>query len=175
VKKMRDEKKFQGGEEITVPPQMFIGAAENPFGEPYEFRVLRLAKKIEAGADFIQTQCIYNMDRFRTWVRQSVDMGLTEKIYILAGVTPFKSVGMAKYMQKNVPGLDVPDALIKRLEGVDKKDQAKEGIAMCCEQIQEFREMKGVAGVHIMAIEWEKRVPEIVEKAKLLPRPVVEA
>ena len=175
VKKMRDEKKFQGGEEITVPPQMFIGAAENPFGEPYEFRVLRLAKKIEAGADFIQTQCIYNMDRFRTWVRQSVDMGLTEKIYILAGVTPFKSVGMAKYMQKNVPGLDVPDALIKRLEGVDKKDQAKEGIAMCCEQIQEFREMKGVAGVHIMAIEWEKRVPEIVEKAKLLPRPKMEA
>jgi methylenetetrahydrofolate reductase (NADPH) len=100
-------------------------------------------------------------------------MGLTEKIYILAGVTPFKSVGMAKYMQKNVPGLDVPEALIKRLEGVDKKDQAKEGIAMCCEQIEEFKEMKGVAGVHIMAIEWEKRVPEIVEKAKLLPRPVV--
>ena len=77
-------------------------------------------------------------------------------------------------MQKNVPGLDVPDALIKRLEGVDKKDQAKEGIAMCCEQIQEFKEMKGVAGVHIMAIEWEKRVPEIVEKAKLLPRPKME-
>jgi methylenetetrahydrofolate reductase (NADPH) len=172
VKKMRDEAKFQSGEEICTAPQMFIGAAENPFGEPFEFRALRLAKKVQAGADFIQTQCIYNMERFRSWMKQVVDMGLAEKIYILAGVTPFKSVGMAKYMQKNVPGLDVPDALIKRLQGVDKKDQAKEGIAMCCEQIQEFKEMKGVAGVHIMAIEWEKRVPEIVEKAKLLPRPV---
>jgi methylenetetrahydrofolate reductase (NADPH) len=173
VRKMRDEKTFLNGEALTKPPQMFIGAAENPFGEPYEFRVHRLAKKIEAGVDFIQTQCIYNMDRFREWIRQANDMGLTEKVYILAGVTPMKALGMARYMQKNVPGMDVPDWVIKRLEGVEKKQQASEGIAICCEQIEEFKTMKGVAGVHIMAIEWEHRMPEIVEKAKLLPRPAV--
>jgi methylenetetrahydrofolate reductase (NADPH) len=173
VRKMRDEKTFLNGEALTKPPQMFIGAAENPFGEPYEFRVHRLAKKIEAGVDFIQTQCIYNMDRFREWIRQANDMGLTEKVYILAGVTPMKALDMARYMQKNVPGMDVPDWVIKRLEGVEKKQQASEGIAICCEQIEEFKTMKGVAGVHIMAIEWEHRMPEIVEKAKLLPRPAV--
>jgi len=173
VKKMRDEGKFLNGEELTDPPRMFIGAAANPFGEPYEFRVYRLAKKIEAGADFIQTQCIYNMERFREWVKQANDMGLTEKVYILAGVTPMKALGMARYMKNNVPGMDVPDWVINRLKGVEKKKQAEEGIAICCEQIEEFKEMKGIAGVHVMAIEWEKRVPEIVEKAKLLPRPAL--
>ncbi|MEE9603031.1 MAG: methylenetetrahydrofolate reductase, partial [Thermoguttaceae bacterium] len=172
VKMMRDEGKFMSGKELTVPPKMFIGAAANPFAEPYEFRVHRLAKKVQAGADFVQTQCIYNMDRFREWVKQANDMGLTEKVYVLAGVTPMKSLGMARYMQKNVPGLDVPDWVIKRLKGVEKKKQASEGIAICCEQIAEFKEMQGIAGVHLMAIEWEKRVPEIVEKAGLLPRPV---
>ena len=174
VKMMRDEGKFMSGKELTVPPKMFIGAAANPFAEPYQMRVHRLAKKVQAGADFVQTQCIYNMDRFREWVRQAVDMGLTEKVYVLAGVTPMKSLGMARYMQKNVPGLDVPDWVINRLKGVEKKDQASEGIAICCEQIAEFKEMQGIAGVHLMAIEWEKRVPEIVEKAELLPRPVFE-
>ena len=173
AKKMRDEGKFLNGEELSEPPKMFIGAAANPFGEPYEYRVHRLAKKIAAGADFIQTQCIYNMERFREWIKQANDMGLTEKTYILAGVTPMKALGMARYMQKNVPGMDVPDWVIKRLEGVEKKKQASEGIAICCEQIEEFKEMKGVAGVHIMAIEWEQRMPEIVEKAKLLPRPTL--
>ncbi len=171
VKKMRDEGVFLSGEEIAEPPRMFIGAAANPFGDPLEFRVHRLAKKIAAGADFIQTQCIYNMDRFREWIKQAHDMGLTEKAYILAGVTPMKSVGMARYMKNNVPGMDVPESIITRLKGVDKKQQASEGIAICCEQIEEFKEMPGVAGVHVMAIEWEKRVPEITEKAGLLPRP----
>jgi methylenetetrahydrofolate reductase (NADPH) len=173
VKKMRDEKTFLNGEALTKPPEMFIGAAANPFAEPYEFRVHRLAKKIAAGVDFIQTQCIYNMERFRAWITQARDMGLTEKAYILAGVTPMKSLGMARYMQKNVPGMDVPDWVIKRIEGVEKKQQAAEGIAICCEQIEEFKTMKGVAGVHLMAIEWEHRVPEIVQKAGLLPRPAV--
>jgi len=171
VRKMRDDGRFLNGQEITKPPRMFIGAAANPFGDPHEFRVFRLAKKIAAGADFIQTQCIYNMNRFREFMKQANDMGLTEKIYILAGVTPMKSLGMARYMQKNVPGMDVPEEVIKRIEGVDKKKQASEGIKMCCEQIEEFKEMKGIAGVHLMAIEWEHRVPEIVEQAKLLPRP----
>jgi methylenetetrahydrofolate reductase (NADPH) len=174
VKKMRDEGKFMSGKDLTKPPKLFIGAAENPFGEPYEFRVFRLAKKIQAGADFIQTQCIYNMVRFREWVQRANDMGLTEKIYILAGVTPMKSLGMARYMKDSVPGLDVPDWVIDRLKGVEKKQQAAEGIAICCEQIAELKEMKGIAGVHLMCIEWEQRVPEIVEKAGLLPRPVIE-
>jgi len=173
VKKMRDEGKFLSGTEIGHPPQIFIGAAANPFADPFEWRVHRLAKKIKAGVDFIQTQCIYNMEKFRTWVKQANDMGLTEKVYLLAGVTPMKSVGMAKYMKNNVPGMDVPDELIKRLQGVDKKLQADEGIKFACEQIEEFKQLKGVAGVHLMAIEWEHKVPEIAERAKMLPRPVV--
>jgi len=174
IKNMRDEGKFQGGADISHPPKMFIGAAANPFAEPYEWRVHRLAKKIAAGADFVQTQCIFNMERFREWIRQANDMGLTEKVYILGGITPMKSIGMARYMQKKVPGMDVPEAIIKRLQGVDKKEVANEGIKIACEQIQELKETKGVAGVHLMAIEWEHKVPEIAEKAGMLPRPVVE-
>lgn len=173
VKGMRDEGKFLGGAEIEHPPKMFIGAAANPFADPFEWRVHRLAKKIKAGVDFIQTQCIYNMEKFRAFMKQANDMGLTEKVYILAGVTPMKGVGMAKYMKNNVPGMDVPDELIKRLQGVDKKKQADEGIKIACEQIEEFKGLKGVAGVHLMAIEWEHKVPEIAELAKMLPRPVV--
>jgi methylenetetrahydrofolate reductase (NADPH) len=153
VKKMRDEGKFLNDEEIDEPPRMFIGAAANPFADPYEFRVYRLANKIDAGADFIQTQCIYNMPRFRDFMKKAVDMGLTEKAYILAGVTPMKSAGMANYMSKFVPGMDVPEDLIKRLKGVEKGKQAEEGIKFAIEQIEEFKEMEGVAGVHLMAIE----------------------
>jgi len=174
VKKMRDESKFLGGADIEDPPKMFIGAAANPFAEPFEWRVHRLAKKISAGVDFIQTQCIYNMDKFRKWVKQANDMGLLEKVYLLAGVTPMKSVGMAKYMKSKVPGMDVPDEVIKRLQGAGKGKVADEGIKFACEQIEEFKEMKGVAGVHLMAIEWEHKVPEIAERAKVLPRPQVD-
>ncbi|MDM8553329.1 methylenetetrahydrofolate reductase [Desulfococcaceae bacterium HSG7] len=174
VKKMRDESKFLGGADIHEPPKMFIGAAANPFAEPFEWRVHRLAKKINAGVDFIQTQCIYNMDKFRKWVKQANDMGLTEKAYILAGVTPMKSIGMARYMKAKVPGMDVPDEIIKRLQGAGKGKVAAEGINIACEQIEEFKEMQGVAGVHLMAIEWEHKVPEIAEQAKVLPRPVIE-
>ena len=130
--------------------------------------------EIAAGADFIQTQCIFNMEKFREFMKQAVDMGLHEKCYILAGVTPMKSAGMANFMSKFVPGMDIPESLIKRLKGVTKTDQAEEGIKFALEQIEEFKEMEGVAGVHLMAIEWEHRVPEIAERAKLLPRPVVD-
>ncbi len=171
VKKMRDEKKFLNGDEIDGPPQMFIGAAENPFAEPFEWRVHRLAKKIEAGADFIQTQCIYDMKMFRDWIKQANDMGLTERVHILAGVTPLKSGGMARYMAKNVSGIIIPDKVIDRI--VQAKKPGEEGIKFCVEQIEEFKEMKGVHGVHLMAIEWEQKVPEIAERAKLLPRPQV--
>jgi methylenetetrahydrofolate reductase (NADPH) len=174
VKTMRDEGKFMGGEEIAEPPKIFIGAAANPFAEPFRWRVHRLAKKVEAGVDFVQTQCIYNMEKFREWIKQANDMGLAEKVYILAGVTPMKSVGMARYMQSKVPGMDVPPSIIKRLQGAGKGKVGEEGIKIACEQIEEFKEMKGVAGVHLMAIEWEHRVPEIAERAKVLPRPKVE-
>jgi methylenetetrahydrofolate reductase (NADPH) len=174
VKKMRDEGKFINEDEIDVPPRLFIGAAANPFADPFEFRVHRLAMKVEAGADFVQTQCIYNMEKFREFMKRAVDMGLHEKCHILAGVTPMKSIGMAQYMARSVPGMDVPESLIKRLRGVGKGKVAEEGIKFALEQIEEFKEMEGVAGIHLMAIEWEHKVPEIAERAGVLPRPEVD-
>ncbi len=159
VRMMRDEGKMISGTEVQGRPAMFIGAAANPFADPFEFRVVRMAKKIKAGAQFIQTQCIYDMDRFRRFMEMANDMGLTEKCYILAGITPFKSVGMAKY--------------ITRLKGVPKDKVAEEGIKIAVEQIQQCLEMKGVAGIHLMAIEWEEKAPEILKAAGLLPRPKV--
>lgn len=174
VRHMRDEGKFLGGDPIERPPRMFVGAAENPFADPYEIRVPRLAKKIAAGVEFIQTQCIYNLDKFEDWLSKARDRGLTEKVYILAGVTPLKSVGMARYMKNRVPGMDVPDEVVKRLAGTPKEKQPEEGIKICVESILRLKEAKGLAGFHIMAIEWEEMVPEIVERAGLYPRPQVD-
>jgi len=173
VKKMREEGKFQGGKEMVSPPKMFIGAAANPFADPFELRVRRLAKKVAAGVDFIQTQCIYNLDKFETWMKGVRDRGLDEKVYILAGITPMKSAGMARYMKNRVPGMDVPDELIKRISGVPKEKQPEEGIKIAIESIQRLREIKGVSGIHLMAIEWEHKVAGIVERAGLYPRPEV--
>ena len=171
VRLMRDEVNFLGGYENKRPPQMFVGAAANPFADPFEIRVPRLAKKIAAGVEFIQTQCIYNLDKFELWMKLTCDRGLHEKVYILAGVTPFKSAGMAKYMKNRVPGMDVPDEVVKRMSGVPKEKQAEEGINICVESIQRLKEVEGVRGFHIMAIEWEEKVPEIVERSGLYPRP----
>ena len=173
VKTMRDEGKFQGGDDIMNPPKMFIGAAANPFADPFELRVARLAKKAKAGVDFIQTQCIYNLDKFEKWMEGVRDRGLHEKIHILAGITPMKSAGMAKYMKNKVPGMDVPDELVKRIAGVPKDKQAEEGINIAVESIERLLEVQGVRGFHIMAIEWEQKVPEIVERTGLLPRPEI--
>lgn len=173
VRTMRDKGTILGGEALTKAPDLFIGAAANPFGDPFSFRVVRLAKKVAAGAEFIQTQCIYNLDRFEKWMAMSRDKGLTEKTCILGGVTPLKSAGMARYMKKKVAGMDVPDEVVKRMEGAPAKKQADEGIKICVETIQRLKEIPGVRGVHIMAIEWEDRVAEIAEKAGLLPRPVI--
>jgi methylenetetrahydrofolate reductase (NADPH) len=173
VRKMRDEGRFQGGDEILNPPKMFIGAAANPFADPFELRVARLAKKVNAGADFVQTQCIYDLERFEKWMEGVRDRGLHERISILAGVTPLKSAGMAKYMKNKVPGMIVPEELIKRMSGVPKERQPEEGLNICVETIQRLKEVKGVRGFHIMAIEWEQKVPEIVERAGLYPRPAV--
>ena len=174
VKLMRDEGKFLGGDEIKRPPQMFIGAAANPFADPFEIRVPRLAKKVAAGVEFIQTQCIYNLDKFELWMKLVRERGLHEKVFILAGVTPFKTAGMAKYMKNRVPGMDVPDEVVKRMSDVPKEKQAEEGINICVETIQRLKECEGVKGFHIMAIEWEEKVPEIVERSGLYPRPGIE-
>jgi methylenetetrahydrofolate reductase (NADPH) len=173
VRGMREEGKFQGGADITNPPKMFIGAAANPFADPFELRVARLAKKVKAGVDFIQTQCIYNIDKFEKWMAGVRERGLHKEVYIMAGVTPMKSVGMARYMKNKVPGMDVPDEVIDRMAGVPKEKQALEGVDICVESIQRLLDIEGVAGIHIMAIEWEKIVPEIVDRAGLYPRPKV--
>jgi len=165
VKRLK-EGRFDNGEEIKgVRPYFFTGAAENPFAEPYDFRPYRLAKKVKAGAQFIQTQIIYNVDRFRAFMERCRELGLLDQVYILAGITPPKSLGMAKYMKYNVPGLEVPDEIIKRLEGA--KDKREEGIQIAVDIIEQVREIPGVRGVHIMAIEWEEAVPEIVKRAGL--------
>ncbi len=170
IRDMRDGKKFQCGEEIKgKTTDMFLGAAANPFAYPHEFRAVRMGKKIANGADFIQTQIIYNLDRFAEFMKKACELGLHEKAYILAGVTPPKSVGMARYMKKFVPGMDVTDEVIKRMQGA--KDKKQEGINICVDIINQVKEIPGVAGVHVMAIEWEEAVPEICEKAGLLPRP----
>ena len=181
---LRDKNCFQCGEEIKgVNPRFFVGAAENPFGDPFEFRPLRLGKKAKAGADFIQTQMIYNVPKFREFMKRVVDLGVHKQAYILAGVGPLKTPGAAKYMRDQVPGMDVPDEIVERMEAAgkgleDKKAKAaayrEEGIKICIELIRQMREIEGVAGVHIMAIEWEEAVKPILEGAGLLPRPVVE-
>jgi len=171
VRAMREEGKDMSGFDLKGPPRMFIGAAANPFADPFEYRVIRLAKKIDAGVDFIQTQCVYNLDRFKEWIKMAREEGLTEKAHILAGVTPLRSAGMAKYMAEKVAGMDVPESVITRMAGVPKETASEEGIKICIETIAELREIKDVHGVHIMAIEWEEKVPEIVERAGLLPRP----
>ncbi|MFP3952919.1 MAG: methylenetetrahydrofolate reductase [Candidatus Acetothermia bacterium] len=168
VRGMRDNGVFQSGDEIDGPkPNLFIGAAANPFAYPLEVRPIRLEKKINAGVDFIQTQCLYNMEKFERWLDALEERGIQDKVYILAGITPIKSVGAARYMQSNVPGIDVPDAIVDRLSGVPKESRAQEGIKIAVETIQKVKEMDGVNGVHIMAIEWEEAVSEIVDRAEL--------
>ena len=183
VAAMRDKCTFQCGEVIKdAAPKFFVGAAENPFGDPFEFRPYRLAKKVKAGADFIQTQGIFNVVKFREFMQRCGDLGLLDKVHILAGVIPVKGPAGAKYMRDSVPGMDVPNEIVARLEAAskgieDKKAKAeankKVGLEITVEMIQQVREIPGVAGVHIMAVEWEEAVKGIVEKAGLLPRPVI--
>ena len=153
-------------------PRMFVGAAANPFADPFEYRVIRLAKKIDAGAAFIQTQCVFNLPRFAQWMQMARDEGLTEKVHILAGVTPLKSRAMAEYMAGQVAGMDIPEAVIRRMAAVPKEKARAEGVQICLETIEALRRIDGVHGIHIMAIEWEEIVAEIVKGAGLWPRPV---
>jgi methylenetetrahydrofolate reductase (NADPH) len=174
VKRLRDEGKFLGCDDpVRGPVPMLIGAAENPFAVPYEFRALRLAKKVEAGADFIQTQAVFDVKMFAQWMQRVRDLGLEKRCSILAGVIPPKSLRMIEFMKTRVPGMIIPDEIVKRMAGVPADKAGDEGIRLCCELILQVREIPGVAGVHIMPIEWEHRVREIVECVGLLPRPVV--
>jgi methylenetetrahydrofolate reductase (NADPH) len=173
VRQMRDKSMILGGERLTEPPDLFVGAVENPFADPFSYRVLRLEKKVVAGAEFIQTQSIYNLARFREWIKQVTDRGIHERVHILGGITPLKSVRMAEYMSERVAGMDVPDEIIKRMKSVPAEKQREQGIAIAVETIQALKEMKGVCGVHVMAIEWEEVVSQLVEGAGLAPRPNV--
>jgi len=169
VKGMREERKFFSGDKISGKVDLFIGAAANPFADPFEFRVMRLAKKVKAGADFIQTQGVFDLDRFRRWMDMVREQGLDEKVHILGGIIPIRSVGMARYMRDYVAGLLVPDEIITRME--DAAKPREEGIKISLETIEGLREIPGVHGIHIMAVAWEEAVPGIVERAGLLPRP----
>jgi methylenetetrahydrofolate reductase (NADPH) len=172
IKGMRDDKRFQNGEKIDVEPRLYIGAVSNPFGGyPLWVDVIRLEKKVEAGADFIQTQCVFNLEKFEEWMKLVRQKKLHERIHILAGVTPLKSYRMAKYMSENVPGIEIPERILNRMSNVPKEQASEEGINICVEIIEKLKEIEGVHGIHIMAIGWEEVVPELVKRAKLLPRP----
>ena len=172
VKKMRDDKQFLSGDPIKEhEPRLFIGAVANPFADPFEFRVIRLAKKIKAGADFIQTQCVFDVDKFARWMELVVKEGLHKKVYILAGLTPVRSAKALHYMKNEVAGMSIPDELIKRMESA--QEPKAEGVKICLEMIQSVKNIEGVSGIHLMPIGWESITPVILERAGLLPRPQV--
>jgi len=163
---MRDNQRFQSGRRITAPPRVFLGAAANPFGLPFEFRAERLAKKVDAGAQFVQTQYCFDVPRLRSYLRQVEDLGLLEKVFLLVGVGPLRSAKAAEWMRSNVPGVHIPDAIVARLAGAQK--QALEGRRICTDIIDEVRDIKGVAGVHVMAYRQEETVAEIIQKSGVL-------
>ena len=163
---MRDEQHFQSGRKITFAPRVFLGAAANPFVPPFDWRAQRTAKKIAAGAQFIQTQYCYDVPRLREYMKSLEDMGLLDKVFMLVGVGPLRSAKVAEWMRSNVPGVHIPDSVIKRLAGAEKP--ALEGRQICIDLIQEIHDIKGVSGVHIMAYRQEDTVPEIVERAGIL-------
>ena len=167
---MRDESIFLSGRKITTPPDLFLGAAANPFAPPYDWRAQRLAKKIAAGAQFIQTQYCFDVPRFKEYMRQVRDFRLHEQAYILVGVGPLRSAGAANFMRTKVPGIVIPDEIVDRLKKTPKKQQQAEGKQICMEIIEQVKEIEGVSGIHIMAYRQEELVAEIVMEAGLLPR-----
>jgi methylenetetrahydrofolate reductase (NADPH) len=163
---LRDEHHFQSGRKISFAPRVFLGAAENPSALPHAWRAQRLAKKVAAGAQFIQTQYCYDVALLQSFMRQVEDLGLLDRVFILAGVGPLRSAKAAEWMRTNVPGMFVPDAVIGRLQGA--QDQGREGRMICIELIQAIREIRGIRGVHIMAYRQEESVAEIVERSEIL-------
>jgi len=171
IKTMRDEGRFLSGRVISEPPRLFLGAASNPFAPPYDWRPIRLAKKVQAGANFIQTQFCFDLARFREFMKMVRDLGLDEKVFILVGVGPLRSERAAEYMRTKVPGVVIPDQIVERLRKTPQAKQQFEGKRICIEIIQQVKEIKGVSGVHVMAYRQEELVAEIIEEAGLLPRP----
>jgi methylenetetrahydrofolate reductase (NADPH) len=167
---MRDQGAFLSGRKLTTPPRFFLGAAANPFAPPFDWRPLRLAKKVEAGADFIQTQYCFDVPRFKQYMQGVRDLGLHERVYILVGVGPLRSEKAAEYMRSRVPGVWIPDEIVHRLAKTPKAQQREEGIRICVEIIQQVREVEGVHGVHVMAYRQEETVSEIIHRAGLFPR-----
>lgn len=166
IRTMRDERKFLSGRTITNPPLLFLGAAENPCIPPYEWRPERLAKKVEAGAEYIQTNYIYDVPLFEKFMARVRDLGLDKKVFILAGVGPLASARAARWMRSNVPGIHIPDAVIERMEKAEKPGQ--EGKKICVELIQQMRDIAGVSGVHVMAYRKEHQVSEIIQESGVL-------
>lgn len=166
IKTMRDESKFMSGRPITTPPKMFLGAAENPSAPPIDFRPYRLANKIAAGADFIQTQYIFDVPQFKEFMSRAGDMGLLEKCFILPGVGPLASARTATWIRDNVPGIYIPDHIIERLAGAENPKQ--EGQNICVELMQQIREIPGVSGIHVMAYRQEQAVPDIIQRSGVL-------
>ncbi len=168
---MRDKGVFLSGRKLTTPPRVFLGAAENPFVPPYDWRPLRLAKKIEAGAQFIQTQYCFDVPRLEQFMQRVRDLGLHERVYILVGVGPLRSEKVAEFMRSKVPGVVIPDEVVERMAKTPKEKKLQEGKRICVEIIQQVREIPGVAGVHVMAYRQEELVAEIIGEAGLMPRP----
>ena len=168
---MRDQGQLLSGRKLTSPPRLFLGAAANPFVPPYDWRPYRLKKKVEAGADFIQTQYCFDVSRFEAFMQVVRDLGLDEKVFILVGVGPLRSERAAEFMRTRVPGVVIPDEIVDRLRQAPKSEKRETGKRICIEIIQQVQEIKGVAGVHMMAYRQEELVAEIIEEAGLLPRP----
>ena len=166
VRQMRDESAFLSGRTLSTPPRLFLGAAANPFAPPLDFRPQRLAKKVAAGAQFVQTQYCFDVDRLKTYMARVRDLGLLEKVFILPGVGPLASAKSAEWIRRNVAGVHIPDAVIQRLAGA--KDQKQEGVELCIELMQEIKEIEGVSGIHLMAYRQEHRIGEIVTKSNVL-------
>jgi methylenetetrahydrofolate reductase (NADPH) len=173
VKQLRDEKKFDNGELIVgTEPRLFIGAAVNPSAQPLEAAVDRLKDKVDAGADFVQTQPIYNIEGFNKWMELVREKGLHRQVKIIAGITPLMSLAAARYMKTKVPNMDIPDRIIERLRNVrNKEEAAEEGIKLAVEAINELKQTEGVGGVHIMTLQREELIPKICSAANLYPRP----
>jgi methylenetetrahydrofolate reductase (NADPH) len=167
---MRDQGVFLSGRKLATPPRLFLGAAENPFAPPFDWRPLRLAKKVAAGAQFIQTQYCFDVLRFREFMRRVRELGLHEQVYILVGVGPLRSLKAAEFMRTRVPGVWIPDAIMDRMAKTPRQRQAEEGKQICIEIIQQVREIEGIHGVHVMAYRQEEAVAEIIQRAGLFPR-----
>jgi len=167
---MRDEAKFLSGRPLASPPRVFLGAAENPFAPPLEWRPQRLAKKVAAGADFIQTQYVFDVPAFELFMARARDLGLPERVYILAGVGPLRSPKVAEFMRTKVPGVVIPDAVVDRMSKTPKARWVEEGMAICVEIMEQVRRIAGVAGMHVMAYRQEETVAEIIRRAGLFPR-----